>query len=165
MRKAAKSAKQKAAPSNVKWICNAYGYEHDSPDDCSKPEQDGVWVSIDENGKRSRYTPPTKGDLDRLKKAEDALAVAEFNLATNKSNLVNAEKDLKQASEKFNADTTAYDKKVASLSDPKQVITNLKSEYEAAALRTGKVDPEIPKSFDKMKDFTGSAEPASAWSW
>lgn len=150
----AKAAKQKVSP-NKKWICNAFGYTHNDPSECSKPEQGGVWVTIDEDGNRSRYREPTQADLDRAKAADAKLAAAELDVAMKKAKLVDAERTYRADSEKFNTQTAELQKKVDSLSDPKKVVKDLQNVYNAAALKSGNVDPAMNQSIDKMADMAG----------
>lgn len=158
LRNNVKAAKQRVSPDNKRWLCNAFNTLHDMPSQCSDPGKGGVWVSVDANGKTSRYVPPTKEDLDQVKAAEAQLAIEEAALSTKKAKLVQDEKAFKAATDAYNTKADDVAKKTAALSDPKKALQDVRVAYDDAALKAGKSDAEVTKALDKLDNLVGKYE-------
>jgi hypothetical protein len=153
LRSAVDAAKSQVAGIQRKWKCNAYGVLHDRPEECSNPEQGGVWVTVNASGRE--VTPPTKADLNAIQAAEGKLATLEDNLDAKKAQLNKDEQAYKSDAQKYNADVDNLSKKVQGLSDPKQVIQDVRASYNDADSKAGKVDPAVTQALDKIDNLIG----------
>ena len=64
-----------------KWICNAWNNEHNSPSECSDPEQGGHWIT--------KSNPDRPAAEDRVRDIESSLADAERQLDADRQSLNN----------------------------------------------------------------------------